>query len=195
MKDAMARWAWVALVVVTVGGALISLPPPPTSSAGGTECNQSAPVCFGDCFLNNTTCYGNQPNATACSCVPTGCCRLNATTCDEQVAEPACLNSTFVAGGSCAVDCALPTPTPKIPDGGGCLDPLDCLSGNCVNDVCCDTACDAPEQSCNVAGSVGTCTSVAAPAPAASHGGLLLSLALLLGVGGLAMWRRRFGQT
>jgi len=206
-----AKRAWIGLMVVSISGALLTLPPPSSVSAGPALCNQSAPVCGGPCADNNTVCYGvNEPNATACGCVPRGCCRLNATSCQAGVPEAFCGNSTFVAGGSCDGACAPPTETPtasvtatatatasaaptntRAPDGGSCDDPLDCISGNCVNDVCCDTACDGPDQACNIPGRIGTCSSVAAAAPAASHGALLGAVALLLGIGGLALWRRR----
>jgi hypothetical protein len=78
----------------------------------------------------------------------------------------------------------------RIPQGAGCADPNDCATGNCVNDVCCDTACNGPEQQCNLPGSEGICTSTAAPAPAASPTGLLIALALLISVGAIAMLRR-----
>lgn len=52
-------------------------------------------------------------------------------------------------------------------DGQTCVDPADCISGNCVDDVCCDTACNQPNQSCNQPGNVGTCVGTAA-APALS---------------------------
>jgi hypothetical protein len=85
------------------------------------------------------------------------------------------------------------TPT-RAPNGDGCDDPADCISGNCVNDVCCDTACNGPEQACNIPGSVGTCSNIAAAAPAASHGALLAGVVLLLVVGGVALWRRRTAE-
>ncbi len=44
------------------------------------------------------------------------------------------------------------------PDGTACLDSEPCQSGHCVDGVCCDSACDAPCESCAVAGKQGTCT-------------------------------------
>jgi hypothetical protein len=37
-----------------------------------------------------------------------------------------------------------------------------CKTGNCVDGVCCDTACGTTCKACNVAGSVGTCTNILA---------------------------------
>jgi hypothetical protein len=85
-----------------------------------------------------------------------------------------------------------PTTTPTgIPNGGGCADRADCASGNCVNDVCCDTPCTGELESCNQLGNVGTCTIIGAPAPAASSRGSAFALLLLLGVGLAAIWRVR----
>jgi hypothetical protein len=49
-------------------------------------------------------------------------------------------------------------------DGLPCIDNADCISGNCVDDVCCNTVCNLPGQTCDMEGSVGTCLGTA-PAP------------------------------
>ncbi len=90
-----------------------------------------------------------------------------------------------------------PTVTPTlsgVPNGGGCGDPADCRSGNCVDDVCCaETSCP-PQQSCDNPGNAGVCSAdPTAPVPALSRAGVLLALASLLAVGGLAVLRRRRG--
>lgn len=79
------------------------------------------------------------------------------------------------------------TATPRLPDGAACTDPNDCTSGNCVDDVCCDTACDGPLEQCNLPGQQGQCAATAAPAPALAPLGLLAGLAALVGVA----WRVR----
>jgi hypothetical protein len=43
-----------------------------------------------------------------------------------------------------------------------CTADAECLSGNCVDSVCCNSACTTDCKSCNVTGSVGTCTNVTA---------------------------------
>lgn len=43
-----------------------------------------------------------------------------------------------------------------------CAAPGDCLSGFCVDGVCCDLACSGACKSCNIMGMVGTCSNVAA---------------------------------
>ncbi len=188
MSSSISQRAWAAAAAIFVAGALFSLPQPsPSAAALNFFCNASAPDCTGSCDGGNTTvCYGEPVgNASACSCVLTGCCRDlgNTTACEDQVPQPACAGGVFVANGSCANDC-------RIPDGGACADPTDCVSGNCVDDVCCDTICNLPGQECNLPAAPGVCTSTAARAPAASPTGLMIGLVLLIGVGALALFRR-----
>lgn len=44
--------------------------------------------------------------------------------------------------------------------GETCSMEAECLSGNCVDGVCCNLACNGVCQACNLAGSEGTCTNV-----------------------------------
>jgi MYXO-CTERM domain-containing protein len=59
----------------------------------------------------------------------------------------------------------------KLEDGKSCGKPLQCLSSYCVDGVCCDTDCQSQCQACDVAGKVGTCTTVSDSGP--PHGGRL----------------------
>jgi hypothetical protein len=100
-----------------------------------------------------------------------------------------------------ATDTATATATPSVtptragePNGGACADPADCLSGNCVDDVCCAEAVCPPGESCNNPGpgNAGICSpDPVAPAPAISRTGLLLAIALVLAIGGAGFVRRR----
>ncbi|MGZ3440623.1 MAG: hypothetical protein ACXVDD_13970 [Polyangia bacterium] len=45
-----------------------------------------------------------------------------------------------------------------------CAADTDCISGHCVDGVCCDTTCDGVCESCNLPGAVGACS----PAPSGS---------------------------
>jgi hypothetical protein len=81
------------------------------------------------------------------------------------------------------------------PDGASCSDAADCLSGNCVDDVCCDSPCTEPNEVCDQPGREGICIALhPAPAPALSGIGLLIGSALLAALGGLGMLRRRGGE-
>jgi hypothetical protein len=48
-----------------------------------------------------------------------------------------------------------------------CTSPTQCASAFCVDGVCCDTACDGPQEQCNLPGERGTCVSTAAHCEAA----------------------------
>ncbi len=49
-----------------------------------------------------------------------------------------------------------------LADGTACSAPADCTSGNCVDGVCCNTACGGTCDACNLAGFTGTCTPITA---------------------------------
>jgi hypothetical protein len=84
---------------------------------------------------------------------------------------------------------ATPTNTPR-PNGADCTDPSVCASRFCVDGVCCNTACDDPLEQCDGL-EPGTCTSLAAPAPALSWRGLLIAALMLVATATVALWRRR----
>jgi hypothetical protein len=77
------------------------------------------------------------------------------------------------------------------PPGGECIPEEDtCLPGfvcDPSSEVCCNRICDGPGESCD---GNGICR-VVAPAPAVSHAGLLVFLALLTALGGIGLARRR----
>jgi hypothetical protein len=97
---------------------------------------------------------------------------------EDRVATPA------------ATATATPTPT-RASNGADCTTPSQCASGFCVDDVCCDTACDGPAESCSQSGERGTCASLHAPAPPLSRKGLFSVIALLTAAGVLFFARRR----
>lgn len=84
-----------------------------------------------------------------------------------------------------------PTPTP-LPNGANCSDGVQCDSEICVDDVCCDRACDGPGERCNLPGRVGTCERAdAVGAPTLTPPALTLAITLLLAVAAVALLRRR----
>jgi len=86
-----------------------------------------------------------------------------------------------------------PTATPA-PNGAACKTPTDCVSGNCVDHTCCAEPSCPPGQSCDNPGYAGECSqTLTAPAPALSRGGVVAAAVLLLGLGGVAVRRRRRG--
>jgi hypothetical protein len=87
----------------------------------------------------------------------------------------------------------IPTVTP-VPNGGACSLSSVCQSGNCVDGVCCNTACTGPLMRCNLAGQVGTCASDAASAPTLTPWGLFAAALLLTGVAAFALRYRMRGR-
>jgi hypothetical protein len=74
----------------------------------------------------------------------------------------------------------------SYPLGAACASPTECLSGFCVDGFCCNEACSAPGEVCNV---TGICRG-AAPAPALSGPGQVLAVLVLIG-GAFLGWRLR----
>lgn len=210
--------AWTLATVLAVGASLFSAALSQPSFGGAAPvCGEidNISICqIGECPSGEACVAFND----SCGCQPLGCCNNScndnaqaaAVGCAQQ--GPACSNTTavecdgvFVPGGACideacveATATATPTATATATptntrggDGAECLDPDDCISGNCVDDVCCDTACNGPEQACNLPGNEGTCSSLAAPAPAASPSGLVLAGFALLAVAAYRFARRR----
>jgi hypothetical protein len=139
------------------------------------------------CVSDGSTCGGSCDGSTRAQCAyPTDVCRPGS--CDASgiaTAEASCLDgacppvvqrdctgygcdaSATQCAGPCATDPAacpageycsaglcVPTQTAGIPCGSA----AECGTGNCVDGVCCDTACTDQCAACNVSGSVGTCT-------------------------------------
>jgi hypothetical protein len=109
------------------------------SCAGGVE--TLAAWCDG---------VGHCPAPMTQACAPLTCgattCLGNCTTDGDCVAGDFCN-----AFGQCA---------PKESLGSACNGASQCASGNCIDGVCCDVACNGQCQACNLVGSIGTCSTV-----------------------------------
>jgi hypothetical protein len=175
------------------------------ASCGGTNSTcEPLPVGCCDnvqfCFDNFTLfqCDGYLSGATfvegvTCSdgCVaPTATATATATPSSTATATATATPSSTPTATATAT--ATATPTVPLPDGADCVAPSQCSSMFCVDGVCCESTCDGSDESCNVPGLEGNCLSLAT-APAASNGGILLALTLLLAVALVALVRRRRG--
>lgn len=169
------------LIGLACGLLALAVPRPGLAGPAPAPCGSTFPQCDGSCPANQA-CVGL--GGGACVCFPTGCCQMDSGTCENGAFEALCPGQ-FVAAGSCGVDC-------KVPDGGRCADPVDCVSGNCVDDTCCaDPSCPSG-QSCDNPGNVGLCSADAvAPAPAVSPGGAIAAVSFLIAIGGVALLRSR----
>lgn len=59
----------------------------------------------------------------------------------------------------------------KSSNGAVCQYAIGCSSGFCTDSYCCNSACGGASEDCNVAGSLGTCTSTASSSSSSSSGG------------------------
>jgi len=141
---------------------------------------------------------------------PTGCCQIDLECSDlfnqGDVADCTGSSGTFVPGEQCSDgDCvphpptSTPTETPTttptstpVPGSLGqtCFSDTNCLSGFCVDRVCCNQACSGPNEVCNAPGRAGLCTPEPA-APAASSRSVLLLAGVLAAVAALTLRRTR----
>ncbi len=172
--------------------------------------NSSANFSPGEVCADNSSCRPalegccEQPGPFCSDTDELGCMgSFNSTFHENAVCSGALGNMTTSGGmqpyfvsGSCVTltptptQTATPTQTP-IPDGASCIDPVDCMSGNCIDDVCCDTTCDGPLEACNLSGVEGVCSPTTAEAPATSRSGLISVVVMLIAVGLFSLIRRR----
>ena len=93
-------------------------------------------------------------------------------TCGPIVQQPCapfiCATEQPVCLGDCVVDgdcvsgyfCSLGVCTAKRALGADCTAPNQCSSDRCIDDVCCNAACDQQCEACDVDGAKGTCSAV-----------------------------------
>ena len=132
------------------------------TACGGT-CSGSTAACTypttqcrsASCASGIETLAANCNGAGACpppatqSCAPYGC------------GANACLTSCTSDAGCVAGDyCDATGHCLARQSTGSCAADDQCLSGHCVDGVCCDSACTGQCQACNMAGQVGTCANV-----------------------------------
>ena len=167
------------------------------------------PVQIPDCDLCATACSSQggtvrkccpdlancgDGGADACNAVTNVCYESTAGFCDGTCTGPTETPTHTPVDTPTATPIDTPTATPTntgIPSGGSCTESDLCASGFCADMGCCDTACDDPLQACNIPGHVGTCTTLAAAAPATSTTGLMVAGLVLTAIGALAFARRR----
>ena len=123
---------------------------------GSTTCR--SPSCSAGVAVLAASCdgAGSCPSEQDVSCAPFTC---GANACNGNcTVDGDCTAGNYCAAGVC---------TPQNGPGVACGASDQCTSGNCVDGVCCDTACNGQCQACDVAGSAGTCANVIG----APHGG------------------------
>jgi hypothetical protein len=118
----------------------------PTFQCGAITTGDDS-ACAG---MKSQTC-GPYPSVacTSAASQPTDQAALCATSCANDAGCD--VDAYCDAAGHCAADQAL---------GQACAAGSQCTSGLCVDDVCCNSTCTGTCQSCDLAGSAGTCTQV-----------------------------------
>jgi hypothetical protein len=144
-------------------------------------------------FVVDATCLGRlcAPNPTV---TPTQTPTDTTTVTVTPSTTPTATGTHTLTATSTQTPTPSPTNTVELPNGGSCSDPRQCRTDHCVDRVCCDAPCDAPNQRCNLRGLEGHCTALGAavaPAPLLSHVGVLAALASLLAVAAAALLRAR----
>ena len=150
----------------------------------GTACSAGVCSPGGDCVECNVDddCF-NGETCNVSDCIPPGC--MDGTMnggetgldcggpCSQCPNGGGCLTAADCASGFCngtqcapcngTLDCAAATfcnaqtqvCDPDLGTGSACTASNQCVSGNCVDDFCCDTACDGTCEACSSAKSVG----------------------------------------
>ena len=116
----------------------------------GSECAPGS--CTGATETAASTCDGNgtcKAGGTR-SCAPQTC--QNGSCGTACTSDAQCLTGFFCEATSCR---------PKRALAAACDKASDCMSNNCAQGVCCNSACSQNCYACNLAGSVGTCTAAA----------------------------------
>jgi hypothetical protein len=114
-----------------------------TCTGSCEACNRSGSV--GICSPHLT---GTDPEAAcgAYDCNGSGACL---TSCSGGACSAACKDSGYCSGTLCAA---------KKSNGASCGSGCECATGNCVDGVCCNTACAGVCVACNLTGQIGTCS-------------------------------------
>jgi len=149
--------------------------------AAGTDCNAyDAPsTCNTPATCQGTrvdgVCTATNQCTTATVADDSGCATIEASSCgpypaqsctvDPNQSAPTCATTcTGDAGCDVSAHCTNGLCVPDQGPGGFCNATNECAAGQCVDNVCCSSACTGSCEACDVAGSVGTCTAVPASA-------------------------------
>jgi Lamin Tail Domain len=162
----------IALLALAFAGAcfvyddsLLLEPSDDGSGAGnvGGSGGSVVPECVGpgDCPGEDTTCSTRSCDDGVCGVVTapasTACSEQGGQVCDgfgscvECVDQTQCLAPQLCNANSCVDPMSLPNGEP-------CTEDDACMSNQCADSVCCNSACAATCMACTVAGMVGTCS-------------------------------------
>ena len=146
----------------------------PTQGIGAT-CSGANQCASGECVDGvccNTACDGacdacNLAGSTGV-CAPVADGTPGAPTCSPFLCDGTATNcpSTCATSDDCVLtslcDLAVCLPPTGLADGAACASGAECLSTFCIDGVCCNAACGAPCDACDLPGSVGVCSAAGA---------------------------------
>ena len=148
----------------TCNGAGACLKAAGVACAAGSECQSSSCV--------DGVCCTSACNGACQACTGAGGNCVGAATGTDPASE---CGNYFCAASGCATGCtrmgdckpgfvcsAAGKCIVPVQRGGACASGVDCQSGFCANEVCCNSACVGKCESCNLEGNGGTCTAYAA---------------------------------
>lgn len=145
---------------VPAGYADDSCPAPQScdGTTGASACVMKFPMGF-SCTLGTQCGSGLCVDAVCCSSSCAGTCQ----SCNVAGSAGMCVN--LPPGQKDSVNCSGQNSCDgnggcKKDNGQTCASASECLSGNCIDGVCCETACLGTCRACNVAGLIGTCVNV-----------------------------------
>lgn len=119
----------------------------------GESCAGGACSAATQMSVTGSTCdgLGTCKPTPAVACAPFKC-KADGTACATTCATDADCQGQPCVAGSCG----------KVANGNKCTSAGQCTSGSCVDGYCCDLACGGTCQACDLAGSIGKCTTLAA---------------------------------
>lgn len=129
---------------------------PQASCKDGVSCVD--PGCPEGSHLCGSACVDDSDPATcggACSPCPSP--SGGGSDCDGTQCLPTCPGGMKICEGACVSQATFCEGEEKA-NGASCAQDFECLSLNCEDGVCCNTACDGQCEACNLSGSAGTCS-------------------------------------
>lgn len=115
---------------------------------GGGSCNPSTQQAVTGASCNG---LGACVPASAIACTPFKC-KADGSACAATCSSETDCQGQPCVSGSCG----------KVANGSRCTGAVQCTSGNCVDGYCCDLSCAGACQACDLPGSIGKCTVLAA---------------------------------